>query len=177
MHHCVKLIGGGRTFSSPPRSLAIKRKKINKVSFNIYLKIYFKNSLKDDSLHVFGLSFLAKERIRRLPFAGGKLSVCMSTHPTSTTTYCTHSYPVNNCNWLVNFQTSQQKEINDIKLLLRVLKMYIPLPVFWALFHQQVNLFNLSPLFWKFLPTKEGYNVLDHCSTGEASLPKANNIC
>lgn len=33
----------------------------------------------------------------------------------------------------------QQKEINDIKLLLRVLKMYIPLPVFWALFHQQVK--------------------------------------
>ena len=29
--------------------------------------------------------------------------------------------------------------MNDIKLLLRVLKMYIPLPVFWALFHQQVR--------------------------------------
>jgi len=35
----------------------------------------------------------------------------------------------------------QLKEINDIKLLLRVLKMYIPLPVFWALFHQQVKYF------------------------------------
>lgn len=43
MHHCVKLIGGGMTFSSPPWSLAIKRKnKIDKVSFNIYLKIYLK---------------------------------------------------------------------------------------------------------------------------------------
>lgn len=39
--------------------------------------------------------------------------------------------------------TLQQKEINDIKLLIRVLKMYIPLPVFWALFHQQVY-------FWAF---------------------------
>ena len=41
----------------------------------------------------------------------------------------------------VRFFFAQQKEINDIKLLLRVLKMYIPLPVFWALFHQQVILF------------------------------------
>ena len=36
---------------------------------------------------------------------------------------------------------AQQREISDIKLLLRVLKMYIPLPVFWALFHQQVKYF------------------------------------
>lgn len=41
----------------------------------------------------------------------------------------------------VRFFFAQQKEINDIKLLLRVLKMYIPLPVFWALFHQQVIFF------------------------------------
>lgn len=40
---------------------------------------------------------------------------------------------------MYSFFVQQQKEVNDIKLLLRVLKMYIPLPVFWALFHQQVK--------------------------------------
>lgn len=36
------------------------------------------------------------------------------------------------------------KEINDIKMLLRVLVMYIPLPIFWALFHQQGSSWTLQ---------------------------------
>ncbi|XP_078369517.1 solute carrier family 15 member 2-like isoform X1 [Oculina patagonica] len=50
------------------------------------------------------------------------------------------------CNhWLDNASDEyEQKEINDIKLLLRVLKMYIPLPVFWALFHQQGSSWTLQ---------------------------------
>lgn len=50
------------------------------------------------------------------------------------------------CNhWLDNASDEyEHKEINDIKLLLRVLKMYIPLPVFWALFHQQGSSWTLQ---------------------------------
>lgn len=47
--------------------------------------------------------------------------------------------------WLDNATDQyEQKEIDDIKLLLRVLKMYIPLPVFWALFHQQGSSWTLQ---------------------------------
>lgn len=46
---------------------------------------------------------------------------------------------LHHCSHWLDYASDQyeQKEINDIKLLLRVLKMYIPLPVFWALFDQQ----------------------------------------
>jgi len=50
---------------------------------------------------------------------------------------CTH--------WLDNAQDKYTlEEINDVKAVLRVLKMYIPLPVFWALFHQQGSSWTLQ---------------------------------
>lgn len=55
------------------------------------------------------------------------------------------SGPTQVTHWLDNANDEyEQKEINDIKLLLRVLKMYIPLPVFWALFHQQGSSWTLQ---------------------------------
>ncbi|XP_065059482.1 solute carrier family 15 member 1-like isoform X1 [Rhopilema esculentum] len=47
--------------------------------------------------------------------------------------------------WLEHAQDSySMDEINDVKALLKVLKMYIPLPVFWALFHQQGSSWTLQ---------------------------------
>ncbi|XP_066930384.1 solute carrier family 15 member 2-like isoform X2 [Clytia hemisphaerica] len=47
--------------------------------------------------------------------------------------------------WLYYAQTKYEKaEIDDVRALLRVLVMYIPLPVFWALFHQQGSSWTLQ---------------------------------
>lgn len=35
----------------------------------------------------------------------------------------------------------EPKLINDVKILLKILVLYIPLPFFWALFDQQVRMF------------------------------------
>lgn len=54
--------------------------------------------------------------------------------------------------WLDNADDKYDRGlIEDIKSLLRVLVLFIPLPVFWALFDQQVyfalsSLFSLEPL-------------------------------
>lgn len=37
------------------------------------------------------------------------------------------------------FACSQKRLIQEIKMVLRVLVLYIPLPMFWALFDQQVQ--------------------------------------
>ncbi|XP_031564525.1 solute carrier family 15 member 2-like isoform X2 [Actinia tenebrosa] len=55
------------------------------------------------------------------------------------------SGPPNTTHWLDNaLDTYEQKEVNDVRMLLRVLVMYIPLPVFWALFHQQGSSWTLQ---------------------------------
>ncbi|KAK3733272.1 hypothetical protein QZH41_011111 [Actinostola sp. cb2023] len=53
--------------------------------------------------------------------------------------------PPNTTHWLDNaLDTYEQKEVDDVRMLLRVLVMYIPLPVFWALFHQQGSSWTLQ---------------------------------
>lgn len=74
---------------------------------------------------------------------------------------------------MTTLHTSQQKEINDIKLLIRVLKMYIPLPVFWALFHQQVNPLSFLMLLFKgALYRIVGFWGLDHSYAWDNSVKK-----
>ncbi|XP_048583629.1 solute carrier family 15 member 2 isoform X2 [Nematostella vectensis] len=53
--------------------------------------------------------------------------------------------PQNVTHWLDNaLDKYSEREVKDVRMLLRVLTMYIPLPVFWALFHQQGSSWTLQ---------------------------------
>lgn len=49
-------------------------------------------------------------------------------------------YCINNPSSLCVLVCQQKRLIQEIKMVLRVLVLYIPLPMFWALFDQQVHL-------------------------------------
>lgn len=58
---------------------------------------------------------------------------------------CGESTVLKGQHWLYNAQDRYPRnEIEDVRCLLKVLVMYIPLPVFWALFHQQGSSWTLQ---------------------------------